>query len=383
MIGCSETAGTSEITSESTGESLIESLEESSLESVEESQGVVEPEVLPTVTVNVIDNLTTAGETRYFRTVGRTFTRNGGLACDLSCTGIRFNASCKGDVKVNFSVTGDCYFTVYVNGERQEERIVVRQADSGTFRKVATLETYGKYEIEIVKQSQYPMAYSQIKEVQIAGSFEKRPSERDRFIEFYGDSVMNGSNIYTGGTSAATSDATKAFGYSTARNLNADCNVIGRGGMALYRNGNTDGMLEIWDLCGGKSSPEVCQYNFARIPDCVVIELGTNDYLAGSYSDKKFTDGIKEIIFNIRSVYGEDVKIIWCYGYNEHVDATWEVAKTALDGLNGNGTIYCCRLPYSCLSKADGGDGIHPDETLAQGMADALTAFITDNIYTV
>ena len=91
----------------------------------------------------------------------------------------------------------------------------------------------------------------------------------------------------------------------------------------------------------------------------------------------------EEIIFNIRSVYGEDVKIIWCYGYNEHVDATWEVAKTALDGLNGNGTIYYCRLPYSCLSKADGGDGIHPDETLAQGMADALTAFITDNIYTV
>ena len=362
-------------------QSETQSQSESISESVEDSESVAESITISTVSAKIAENLQESGSTKLFRPTGRTFIRNGGLACDLSCTGVRFNASCLGEIKVKFSVTSDCYFTVYVNGERQSERIIVRSGDNGTFRKVAEVETYGSYEIEIVKQSQYPMAYAEIVEVQIEGSFEKRPSERKRFIEFYGDSIMNGSNIYKGGTSAATSDATLAFGYATARALNADCNVIGRGGMALYRNGNTDGMLEIWDLCGGKSSPKVETYGFSRTPDCVVVEIGTNDYLATSYTDANFTNGIKEMVFNLRSVYGSDIKIVWCYGYNEYVDSTWEVAKKALDGLNTNGTIYYCPIPYSCLSKAEGGDGIHPDVNIAKDMASALTQFINENIY--
>jgi hypothetical protein len=339
-----------------------------------------EPEVLEKVVMNIADNLNGKSSERVFRGIGRTFIRNGGLACDFSCTGVKFNALCKGEVFVKFSVSAECYFTVYVNGVRQTERLEVREADTG-FRKIAEFDTYGEYEIEVVKQSQYPMAYCEIKDVKFDGSFGSRPKQKNRFIEFYGDSIMNGSNIYKGGTSAATSDATYSFGYMTARALNADCNVIGRGGMALHRNNKTDGLLEVWELCGGVSSPKVQKYDFARVPDCVVVEIGTNDYLSSAYTDNFYSNNVKEMVFNLRSVYGSDVKIVWCYGFNSYVDDIWNVTKSTLDALNSDGTIYYCEIPECGLSKEQGGDGLHPDVEISKTMTSALKSFIEENIY--
>ena len=345
------------------------------------SSELVEPETLSTITVNVADNINGKASERAFRPVGRTFFRYSGLACDLSCTGVRFNAICKGEVKVRFRVSADCYFTVYINGERQEERLVTRTGDNGSFRTVANFEEYGMYEIELVKQSQYPMVYGEIVEVQLTGSLGKRPAERERFIEYYGDSLMNGSNIYKGGTSAATSDATLAYGYASARAVGADCNVVGRGGMAIARVDKTDGLSEIWDLCGGTASPEVAEYGFTRTPDCVVMQIGTNDFNAGHVPDK-FISGIKEMIFNFRSVYGEDIRIVWCHSYHEKAENLWNtVIKPTLDELNAGGTIYYCKMPYCSCPKSEGGDGTHPDVARAAAMTETLANFLKENIY--
>lgn len=344
--------------------------------------GLTEPAVLSVVNLKVAENLSGTQSERVVRTEGRTFYRNNGLACDFSCTGVRFNVVCKGDVSVKFRVSNDCYFTVYINGERQDTRLFVKETDNGKFVRVACFDTYGEREISVVKQSQYPMAYCEIVEIQFSGSFGKRPENRKRFIEFYGDSLLNGSNIYTGGTSVHTSDATYAFGYLTAIELNADCNIIGRGGMGLYpKDGSTDGMNEIWDLCGGKRSPEGIAYDFGRIPDCVVVELGINDCVSDYYSDERYRDSIDEMIFNIRSVYGDEMKIIWCYGYHEVFDAKWAVAKQTLDSLNINGNILFCKLPYAALGKDQGGDGWHPDVSISKQIAAAMTEFIEKNIY--
>ena len=376
LFGCGVKKGSS--LSESQND-LVESSEKESVE----SESINDTENLSTVNVNLAENIYGSSNKRFFRPIGRTFERNNGLACDLSCTGVRFVVFCAGEIKVKFNVSAECYFTVYLNGERVEERVVVRQGDSGTFRTVATIDDYGKYDIEIVKQSQYPMAYCEIVEVELKGSFERRPSERERFIEFYGDSILNGSNIYKGGTSAVTSDATMAFGYLTARSLNADCNIIGRGGMAIYRNGKTDGLADIWDLCGGTESPEVKTYGFGRVPDCVVVEIGTNDYLSSDYTAERYKMAVKEIITDLLSVYGQDIKIIWCYGYNEYVDATFELTQKAIKELNLTESILLCEMPYCALSKAEGGDGVHPDVNLANEMANVLIDFLNLNVYNI
>ena len=337
---------------------------------------IVMPEDISYTSLRVADNLSV------FRSEGRTFTRYGGLACDLSCTGIRFNANCVGKVSVRFRVSANCYFTVYINGERMPERLLVTEADLGSFVEIADIEEYGAYEIAIAKQSQYPMAYCEIAEVQVYGTFGKKPAQRKRFIEFYGDSVLNGSNIHTGGTSVVTSDATLAYGYLTARALNADCNIIGRGGMGFYpKDSKTDGMNEIWDLCGGKSSPEVAYYDFGRVPDCVVVQLGVNDIISDYYTDKRYQTSIKELIFNLRSVYGEDIRMVWCINYHERYREKWDVVQQAIEEVNDSGTILFCELPDCALPKDKGGDGWHPNVKMSYEVAEVLTDFINENIY--
>ena len=369
LYGCSVDSGTASV-KDSDSESV----------SIESDSTVEEPEELETISLNVVDNLKGKTGKRAFRTEGRTFYRNGVLACDLSCTGVRFNACCKGEVSAKFTTSAECYFTIYINGERQRDRICARPADSD-FIKIAEFDEYGEYEIRIVKQSQYPMAYSGISDVRLTGSFGTRPAEKERFIEFYGDSMMNGSNIYKGGTSAATSDATLAFGYLTALALNADCNIIGRGGMALNRNGNTDGLLEIWDLCGGVSSPQVSPYGFDRVPDCVVVEIGDNDYRV-NHVPGKYTQGVRDMVLNLRSAYGNDVKIVWCHSYTDVAAELWtSVTKDILDQLNADGNILYCPIPISSCPKSEGGDGLHPDVDGAANMASTLTSFINENIY--
>ena len=76
---------------------------------------------------------------------------------------------------------------------------------------------------------------------------------------------MNGSNIYKGGTSVTSTDGTLAFGYMAALALNADCNIIGRGGMGLYpKDSGTEGMNEIWNLTSSAKAPGAQEYDLSR-----------------------------------------------------------------------------------------------------------------------
>ena len=369
--GCGQTADTS-------------TLESAPTESVEST--LKEPETLETVTLNVADNVTSSNQqARVFRQIGRTYINENNtkvLRCDLTCTGIAFNAISKGEIKVKFWTDKDCYFTVYIDGERVEERLFVGADDSNSFIKVASFEEYGEREIRLVKQSQYPFAYSGVVEVQLQGSFGKRPKQKERFIEYYGDSGLNGSNILKGGTSVTSTDGTLAFGYMSALALNADCNIIGRGGMGLYpKDSATEGMNQVWNLNSSSKAPGVTEYDFSRIPDAVVVALGGNDASSSWYTNERYVESIEVMINNIRSAYGDDMRIVWCYNYSISKKDYWDVEKAALDSLNGNGTIYYCSISCLPISKADGGDGKHTDRAGGKQQGEELAKFIEENIY--
>ena len=382
MTACLGQTGNSVEPESTQSEAAIESV----VSSEEEDSTLKEPETLEEVTMNVAENVVLANQqARVFRQIGRTFISEDNsktLRCDFTCTGVAFNAICKGDVNVKFWTTGDCYFTVYIDGVRVKDRLFVSGDDSNSFIKVASFDTYGQREIRLVKQSQYPFAYCGISDVQILGSFGKRPKQKERFIEFYGDSILNGSNIYTGGTSVHSTDGTYAFGYQTALALNADCNIIGRGGMGLYnKDSSTEGMNQVWNLTSSSKAPGVQEYTWDRMPDVVVVELGCNDILSSYYTDNRYKESIGVMIDNIRSAYGNDIKIVWCYGFNEQMDEKWDMVKATLDSMNPDGTIYYCDLPKAGLPKTDGGDGLHPNVEMSTEMATVLTQFIEENIY--
>ena len=309
-----------------------------------------------------------------FLPVGRTYSRNGGLACDFTCTGIRFNAFCEGSVSVNLSTSATTYFTVYINGVRQEKRIMANA--SSTWVEIATELERDNYEIMLVKQSQFTMSTTELKQVKINGKFsDEMPAEKELFIEFYGDSILNGSNIFMGGTSAATSDGTQAFGWLTAQALGADCNIIGCGGLGLKISGSNFVMGDLWNLNGSLNVSGVTKYDFDRVPDFVVVELGVIDEVRGA-NPTQYKSAVLEFVEKIRNKYDEDVPIIWVYGY--YAQDNWELTKEALDGrYNGaEDNIYYCELSPSNISKAEGGDGIHPNVATSKVMAEELIAFI-------
>ena len=322
---------------------------------------------------NIYENTATT-----FRTIGRTYERNSGLACDFACTGIEFNALCEGEIYLNIEATSEAFLTVYIDGERSRDRIIVD--GSASWVRVAREIERGEHTIMIVNQTQFPMATLIMNEVRIIGEFRDKPADRDLFIEFYGDSILNGSNVYLGGTSAATSDATNGFGWLAAQYLDADCNIVGHGGLGLVRGSTDYGMLDLYDLCGSIKLTGVPEYDFARKPDAVVIELGINDYVNGGLSATPdvFAAGVETFIGNLRAKYGANVPIVWVYGYRDDEQDFWAATKETLDSLKaaGDSNIHYCRVSTAYVPKSQGGDGWHPNARMARTFGSEVAEFL-------
>ena len=324
-------------------------------------------------TLNISENTNST-----FRVLGRTYTRNGGLACDFSCTGIEFTALCEGSIYLSVNTTAQAYLTVYIDGERSPDRISVSPATP--LVRIARGLEYGEHTIMIVNQTQFQMATMVMHEIQLTGIFHEKPADRDLFIEFYGDSILHGSNVFLGGTSANTSDATSAFGWIAAQQLGADCSLIGHGGLGLVKSTIAYSMLDLYDLCGSTKLAGVPKYDFARIPDAVVIKLGTNDYVNGGLSatPEVYAAGVEQFIGIIREKYGADVPIVWVYGFRDDPQDFWATTKVALDGLKdaGDTNIHYCEVSVGYIPKSQGGDGWHPNVKTAKTLGNEVAAFL-------
>ena len=328
-------------------------------------------ETLSDTTLNVASNLTST-----FRQLGRGYVRNSGLACDFTCTGIEFNAYCAGSVYMKVNSSAATYWTVYVDGVRQPNRVLSNPNSTGWIELAYGIKA-GDHTISIIKQSQFTMSTNEILEIKVRGRFNQAPEDKEMFLEFYGDSILNGSNIHTGGTSPATSDGTLAFGWLTAQALGADCNIIGRGGLGVI-NPSSGGycMMDIYDLNGSRFVSGVTKYNFARIPDAIVVELGINDKVqSGGVDAATYTSGINQFVSAMRAKYGKDVPIIWLYGYNTNSDygSTMVEAIKALKNA-GDSNLYYCQISPCNVPGAS--DIYHPDVEKAETMAAEVVAHL-------
>jgi hypothetical protein len=324
-------------------------------------------------TLRIIGNIDST-----FRVLGRTYIRNDGLACDFSCTGIEFTALCEGEIYLTVYATSQAYLTVCIDGERSENRISINPAIP--FVRIAHGLEYGEHTIMIINQTQFPMATMVMHEVRLTGWFREKPADRKLFIEFYGDSTLHGSNVFLGGTSAQTSDATSAFGWIAAQRLNADCSLIGHGGLGLVKSNISYSMLDLYNLCGSIKLDNVPQYDFSRVPNAVVIKLGTNDYVNGGLSatPEIYAEGIVKFIDIIRQKYGAAVPIVWIYGHRDDALDFWPTTKATLDTIKdaGDGNIHYCKVSVAYVPKNQGGDNWHPNVKMSKIMGGEVANFL-------
>ena len=313
---------------------------------------------------------------------GRSFASNDGIACDFSGAGIEFNARISGDVVLKIYSSGTTYYTLYVNGVRQEQRL---KFNTGTAEYTILKDlAEGEYNIKLLKQTQIEFTVSALMSLKFNGTFAEKPSDKDVLIEFIGDSITcgfgtvgyptDGVENYRG---ADHMDATKAYSYLTAEQLGADHSLISMSGWSLLPGENGGSCVpNVYSQTCYKRSNEL--YTPTRSADIVVIHLGTNDiYYRDNYASD-FVSAAKLFIEEIRRI-NPNAKIVWAYGSmmsGTNLNDFEAKVNTIINDCGGaDAGFYRVKLPtdYNGAHK-------HPTEATHVESARILAQFITENV---
>ena len=311
---------------------------------------------------------------------GRYKVTNSGIACDNTASGIEFNANVKGSVYLDIRSSDDAYFTVFIDGVRQRGRSKVSGGRTATRLKIAEFSDMGEHNIRVLKQTEAQYATADFKTLVIDGELIAPPAAKDKYIEFIGDSISCGmGNLgYNGVAEAQTAlyeDGTSGYAFLTAEALGADCSIVSQSGIGIAGSWN-DPIGEFYSKLPYKRDTNT-DNDFSRVPDIVVINLGTNDYNLNLRDESKCTPEqvqtkTAELIELVRSSYGEQVPIIWAYGAMG--ECMFDSVKAAIDGLGGEAAgIFTCQL----TEKTSGAAG-HPNKEGHEIASNELKNFILE-----
>lgn len=152
-------------------------------------------------------------------------------------------------------------------------------------------------EIKIVKLSECAMSNIGIRNLELNGGSIAPTEEKEHKIEFIGDSITCGYGVDdedpTHSFSTATEDCTKAYAYKTAEKLDADYSLVSISGYGIISGytANPENIVDnqtippyyetlgfCYNTFANGERPSDIAWDFAKFtPDCIVINLGTND----------------------------------------------------------------------------------------------------------
>lgn len=314
--------------------------------------------------------------------LGRAWYSEGELICAFSGTGCEFTAAGK---SVKFTIKGDdaarsgnndnaARFAVYVDGERVQDIMLDEKektvtAFEGETEKTAT--------VSLVKLSETANSTFSITKIEAEGEI-KPTEEKPLYIEFVGDSITCGYGVDDEDRnhhfSTSTEDCTKAYAYKTAQLLDADYSLVSISGYGIIsgytsnpdKKSSSQILPKYYDKIGFCYTSDVSytEWDFRRIPDLIVINLGTND---DSYckSDKdkqaEFTEAYTKFIKQIREK-NPDSQILCVLGVMG--GGLMKSVKTAVDNYTaetGDDKVTAMSLPQQNESDGIAADW-HPTE---------------------
>ena len=227
-----------------------------------------------------------------YKSQGRNSITINGLALDCTGSTFEFAAFCKGDVTLGIyvdapdSYENQLYFTVYNDGQLLGPREKYKFGGTGKREFVIAQDLEeGYHTFSIVRQNESETGEFCIKYIMLTGRLQTPPRERERYIEFVGDSITTGiGNLYTPETwdpnvdpkSKVYQDGTQTYGLLAARKLRADYSVVAQQGIGIICGWQPHTMLDTYEMtCYQRNRRD--DWNFIRQPDFTVINLGSND----------------------------------------------------------------------------------------------------------
>ena len=320
------------------------------------------------------------------RPLGRYQILSDGIGCDHCATGIELCFEGVGEITLSLYTTVEkehcdsAYFTVYLDGERMQKRL---EAPAGEHTvTVVELCERGKHILKLVKQCESNYNLCTLRSISLDGELLSPPPQRDKYIEYIGDSLSCGmGNLGKSGVenpqTSLWEDVTQGYTYRSAEMLSADCSIISESGIGLAGSW-FDPLFDFYSAWSYKRDKDV-KYDFARLPDLVVINLVTNDYYLNCdlkiCSVEEVIEKTKEFILFVRKAYGQDIPIVWVGRFMYLGERYINAVDTAIAELSGeDAAIYRLDVPTS-----KGGAHGHPDIAGHTVASDMLVEFIKKN----
>ena len=216
----------------------------------------------------------------------------------------------------------------------------------------------------------------------------QRPQLPERKMEFIGNSITCAYGIEGDGSEKKFSYSQQNVYYAyeslVARALNAQCQIVARSGIGIYRNnnGNVRGDKNVLPALypytqfgmGGE------RWDFSRYqPDVVCVNLGTNDTTHPSYETSLLTAAFKQFLVTLRGHYPH-AKIVLLTGTmlkGQRLEDVKRAQQAAIDDAVRRGDDEVYRFDFT---PADGTYGYgthkHPSKRQHAHMAEELIPFI-------
>ena len=300
--------------------------------------------------------------------LGRTQALSSALACDHSGTGFELSAVFESDLQIEFYITKEkdgcdsAFFTVFIDGVRICERYEVALGLNTLQIEMPTDEN--AHVLRVVKQSESNYNLCEIRAISFVGKLLPSPAKKPKYIEYIGDSLSCGMGLLgkKGVEWPQTSrweDVTRGYTYMSAQELDADYSIISESGIGLAGSW-FDPLFDFYSAWSYKRDKEL-KYDFARVPDLLIINLVTNDFYLncdlGICSLDEVEQKTAEFIGFVRESYGRQIPVLWISRFmrvgNSYVDAI-DKAIAKMGGEDAD--IFRLDVP-TCAGGAQG----HPD----------------------
>lgn len=296
------------------------------------------------------------------------------LSLVWSSSGVSFCAEFGGDIYAELQFVGNADFSdsytkiaVFIDEGKQPDKII-DMCDRKEYLLALGL-PFGTHRITVLKINEKVRGTVKIFGIGFDGRLEAPPELNRLNMEFLGDSLTAGSDLFARGDCdddfVCAQDSTRSFASVAANILNADYSVIARSGI---RTSDWEWLVNL---------PE---YLNERNPDIVVIGLGTNDQ---SQLEKKLRTPEQQITLvntmlqNVRKKYG-NAKILWVYGLmltalEDKYDRLISKPVSEFAKLDGNTYFYM-------LPKNNDGNGGHASPEGHRKAGELLADYISQNL---
>ena len=289
-------------------------------------------------------------------------------------------------VSVSLNDASENQFTVVLDGEVLPK--LAAQSGSHDYLLADALEP-GAHVLELYRRTEASFGVTQLLGLDFGadGHLLAPPAAPGRLIEIVGDSITcgygNEGPDTSCGFSADTENHYLTYGALAARELGADVSTVawsGKGIIYNYGDDKADPLPALYDRTLPGDAGSV--YDFAQLPDAVVINLGTNDFSTdGDPTPEVFQTAYTDLLVHIRDKY-PDALLLCTVGpllTGDDLTAARADIEAAVATRQNQGDLQVKTWEMNISNDAPGCDW-HPSLATHEAMATALVSELRENL---